>query len=91
MPKNLRFYAANAAAAGLLISAVKFPLRGSTIASVVSQLELFSVVALMDRLPGAGLIGAISAAASLKLSLDNKVATTKRVFWNKIILVGAAG
>eukprot|EP00468_Gymnochlora_sp_CCMP2014_P010798 CAMPEP_0167749898 /NCGR_PEP_ID=MMETSP0110_2-20121227/5680_1 /TAXON_ID=629695 /ORGANISM="Gymnochlora sp., Strain CCMP2014" /LENGTH=102 /DNA_ID=CAMNT_0007635137 /DNA_START=13 /DNA_END=321 /DNA_ORIENTATION=+ len=85
MSKDLRFYAANIAAAGLLISAVKFPSSDA----LVPQLELASVVALMNRLPGAGILGTAAAIISGYFTYKDKKEDTPII--NKSILIGTAG
>uniref|UniRef100_A0A7S2TIS8 Uncharacterized protein n=1 Tax=Lotharella oceanica TaxID=641309 RepID=A0A7S2TIS8_9EUKA len=92
-PRDWRFFAANIASAGLLISAVKFPLLSEDpLAVLTGQLELGAVVALMDRVPGAGLVAAVAAALSTKFAVaESKALTDKKPFYNKMFLVGSAG
>mmetsp|Transcript_15161 Transcript_15161/g.21079 ORF Transcript_15161/g.21079 Transcript_15161/m.21079 type:complete len:107 (-) Transcript_15161:125-445(-) len=89
MERNYRFYAAQAAATGLLISAVKFPLNTGSFTSVVSQLELASVVMLMNHVPGAGLVGSIAAALGVKATVDEVDTSVSRT--NKLVMLGGAG
>lgn len=61
LAQDWRFYAANVAATGLLVSAVRFPLPSGGATDAVSGAKLASVVMLTNRLPGAGLVGLASA------------------------------
>eukprot|EP00467_Chlorarachnion_reptans_P004110 CAMPEP_0114520194 /NCGR_PEP_ID=MMETSP0109-20121206/19434_1 /TAXON_ID=29199 /ORGANISM="Chlorarachnion reptans, Strain CCCM449" /LENGTH=113 /DNA_ID=CAMNT_0001701039 /DNA_START=116 /DNA_END=457 /DNA_ORIENTATION=+ len=88
--RDYRFYAAQAAAAGLLISAVKFPFGENRFASVVSHFELASVVMLMNHVPGAGLLGAVSGIAGAFITVENDQKIAKISSINKIILLGTS-
>mmetsp|Transcript_1879 Transcript_1879/g.2305 ORF Transcript_1879/g.2305 Transcript_1879/m.2305 type:complete len:108 (+) Transcript_1879:57-380(+) len=90
MERDYRFYAAQAAATGLLISAVKFPLNAGSFTSVVSQLELASVVMLMNHVPGAGLLGSFAAILGVKATVDEADASSVSRT-NKLVMLGGAG
>mmetsp|Transcript_69 Transcript_69/g.91 ORF Transcript_69/g.91 Transcript_69/m.91 type:complete len:112 (-) Transcript_69:87-422(-) len=87
-----RFYAAQAAAAGMLITAVKFPpMNVSSLTSIVSQVELATVVMLMNHVPGAGFVGLLTSAFGIKTTLGEEKEQASGSRLNKLLLLGSTG
>mmetsp|Transcript_11305 Transcript_11305/g.20769 ORF Transcript_11305/g.20769 Transcript_11305/m.20769 type:complete len:115 (-) Transcript_11305:157-501(-) len=94
--RNWRFYAANCAAVGLLVSAIRFPLRAcgdNLLTTSSAELELGSVVMLMNRLPMAGLIGMAAATLVGALTVKEELPAAENKFpvYMKLTYVGSAG
>ncbi|GAB5369881.1 hypothetical protein AAMO2058_001444700 [Amorphochlora amoebiformis] len=85
--RDLTLYVSNAAAVGLLISAVHFPIR-----SYISQAQIISAVAVMARIPGAGMLGAVAAVVGIKIIRDDASnPSCKQGKWKKLAVAGTAG